>query len=114
MGQELSPDGREVWDWADRLSKRVSCADEIRTLSKQIFNMENQCGSCEKWMTRRCPAERHDNIRGRSVGPSSVKMKCGQFSASAAHAREIAAAKAKLAQMVAQAQGSASKEPTND
>lgn len=94
---EISPDGREIWDWASRLSDAVHRADEAKRLAQQIRNAETQCGGCEFWMTRSCPRERHDNIKGRSSGPSSQALKCSQFVMTRATAAGLEAARAQLA-----------------
>lgn len=96
---EISPDGREVWDWAARLSDEVQRREEIRALAVQIRNMETQCGNCADWMTRACPREQHSNTTGRSTGPSSQSVKCQQFHMTAFDAQQLDAAKARLEAM---------------
>jgi hypothetical protein len=95
--QQISPDGREVWDWADRLSEYTQRLHRRRELAARIRAAETECGSCIKWMTRSCPRERHDNQRGRSVGPSSRDLKCQEFAMSASHEKHLAAAREEYA-----------------
>lgn len=73
----VSPGGREIWDWADRLSNEVHRRARIRELTAQIALFE--CGDCKRWMTRQCPKEVHDNRAGRSRGPSMKGLICGSF-----------------------------------
>ena len=96
---EISPDGREVWEWADRLSERVHLTDELRRAREQLHNTLHTCGSCTRWMTRGCPRERHDNRTGRSVGPSSGAIKCGEFVMSPLNAKTAALAETKIAEL---------------
>ena len=75
---EVSPNGQEVWDWADRFSAHVHRQDEMRKLRDQIFELQVRCGSCYFWMkSRDCPRER--NVDGMSRGPSVGSMKCDKF-----------------------------------
>ena len=97
---EISSDGREIWDWAARLSAQAQRADEVRRLSQQIKNAETQCGSCAHWMTRQCPREQHSNKTGRSAGPSSQSLKCNEFAMTAYQAKSLEAAKAKLSTLI--------------
>lgn len=96
LPREISSDGREIWDWASKLSAEVQRRDDIRKLSIQIRNAETQCGSCETWMTRSCPREVHSNKTGRSTGPSSQSIKCDKFRMTGYSARELESAKEKL------------------
>jgi hypothetical protein len=75
---DVSNDGKEIWDWADRLSDRIHLVAEIKTLSTQIHQMQTTCGSCSYWMTSSCHLERCDQ-RGRKTGPSSQATVCGKF-----------------------------------
>ena len=97
---EISSDGREIWDWAARLSAQAQRADEVRRLSQQIKNAETQCGSCAHWMTRQCPREKHSNKTGRSAGPSSQSLKCDEFAMTAYQVKSLEAAKAKLSILI--------------
>lgn len=96
---EVSPDGREVWAWADRLSERVHLNDELRRAKEQLHNTLNTCGSCANWMTRDCPREKHDNRTGRSAGPSCAAIKCSAFVMSPLNAKTAALAEAKIAEL---------------
>lgn len=92
----ISPDGREIWDWAARLAAQAHRADEVRRITHQIKNAETQCGSCTHWMTRQCPREKHNNQTGRNTGPSSQSPKCDKFSMLPWQSKELEAAKTKL------------------
>ncbi len=96
---EISPDGREIWAWADRLSERVHLTDELRHAKLQLHNTMNTCGSCASWMARGCPRERHDNRTGRSSGPSGATIKCSDFVMSPLNAKTAAMAEAKIAEL---------------
>lgn len=76
---EISPDGREVWDWAARLSEHTQRLQRRREVWAAIVEGESTCGSCRKWMTGACPRERQDNRLGHKVGPSCKASKCDQF-----------------------------------
>lgn len=97
MPTEISPDGREVWEWAGRLSDRVHRIHEARQLREQIRAIESQCGSCSKWMKSACPREVQDNIKGHKVGPSSRDLKCQQFEVSHLDLKLLESTRAKLA-----------------
>lgn len=77
--QEISSDGREVWDWALRLSEYTQRIQRARELRKAISDCENTCGSCTKWMTDACPRESRDRLGRKVGGPSCNAVKCGQF-----------------------------------
>jgi len=94
---ECSPDGREIWDWADRLSDRVAAVDKLLRLQKQAHTARTTCGSCKAWMTHGCPREVHDNRKGRSQGPSSMSVKCDSFAMTASDAASVAQAEAEIA-----------------
>lgn len=102
LPQEISSDGREIWDWAARLSQATARAHRCRELSKAIREAENECGSCTKWMTDACPRERHDNKLGRKVGPSCKSLKCNEFVMKRWDADRIAGLKTELAQLESQ------------
>ena len=93
---EISPDGREIWDWAGKMSDRLHAMDELARLRIQAHNTRNTCGSCSAWMTSACPREVHDNRRGRSQGPSSMATKCDRFKISSADAKSAELADAKI------------------
>jgi hypothetical protein len=94
---EISPDGRELWDWAARFSDRAQTLYEITKLGKQVHNTRNTCGSCTAWMTDACPREKRDNRTGRKQGPSSMAIKCERFSMSARDEAGAAQAEEKIA-----------------
>jgi hypothetical protein len=74
----ISPDGREIWDWAAKLSDHVHRQDKIRRLTADLAGIGLRCGDCDKWMkSRECPRERNEN--GRQRGPSMNEPKCRQF-----------------------------------
>lgn len=78
LPQQISPNGREVWDWADRFSEHVHTQDKIRKLRAAVFQQGRTCGDCSNWMkSRLCPKER--NVKGMTRGPSSGDLKCNQF-----------------------------------
>ena len=97
---EISPDGREAWDWAARLSAQARRTDEVKRLTHQIKNAETQCGSCTHWITRQCPREQYNNKTGRNTGPSSQSLKCEKFAMPPWQAKELEAAKAKLSKLI--------------
>lgn len=72
----ISADGREVWAWADGLSKWSRRQQKKRDLREHLG--PNRCGECRLWMTRSCPRERND-VDGRNYGPSSKGLVCDQF-----------------------------------
>jgi hypothetical protein len=74
---EISPDGREIWDWAGTFSEAVHRAAKASELRADIARVG--CGGCVRWMTRQCPRERQDNRIGRSVGPSMNATTCAQY-----------------------------------
>lgn len=78
LPSDISPDGREIWDWAGRLSKATQLAHDIRETQTKIRKLATTCGDCDKWMkSSECPAEK--NVNGRNHGPSSQALKCAQF-----------------------------------
>lgn len=79
LPEQISPDGREIWDWAGKLSEHVHRLDEIRRLTADINRIQLECGSCEKWMTKSCPKEKLDSRTGRKSGPSGGTYKCNEF-----------------------------------
>lgn len=97
LPSDMSSDGREIWDWAAKLSEHTQLLHERRTLNAQILAARTQCGSCEDWMTRQCPREKHSNQTGRSTGPSSLTIKCVQFRMTRHTEKSVAKAQEKLA-----------------
>jgi hypothetical protein len=75
---EISPDGKEIWDWADRFSKHVHRQDRIAKLTREIAKIGRVCGDCSNWMkSRQCPKEH--NVGGISRGPSCEGPTCKSF-----------------------------------
>lgn len=99
---EISSDGKEIWDWASRLSDQVAKAHKTRTLIAQIVELKTTCGSCNLWMTRSCPREVHDNRKGRSSGPSCRAIKCEKFVMSSLNARTLVQAEEVLVELTKQ------------
>jgi hypothetical protein len=89
LPQEISTDGREVFDWANRMSDHMQRVARSREVWKAIVDGESQCGSCSKWMTGACPPERQDNRLGCKVGPSCQAIKCDQFAMNAYDRKRI-------------------------
>ena len=78
LPQHISNDGREVWDWASRLSDQVHRQDEIRRTRSDLSRIGTRCGDCSHWMkSRQCPREQ--NIGGRRTGPSCEGLVCSDF-----------------------------------
>lgn len=102
LPSEISPDGREVWDWAAKLSERVAKVDRLKELRAAIRDAEGTCGSCSAWMTDACPRERHDNRKGHKVGPSCKSPKCDKHSMEPWDAQRIEGLKTELAQIEAE------------
>ena len=73
----MSPDGHEVWDWADRLSAAVHARARAAELRAQLAR--RACGDCRMWMSRNCPREIRDGLSGRSKGPSADAFPCGRY-----------------------------------
>lgn len=76
LPRNVSPDGREIWDWAAKLSEARQRVQKIRELRSEIARRPRECGSCQKWMTHSCPKEH--NVGGRPRGPSMKAPICGQ------------------------------------
>jgi hypothetical protein len=89
LPQEISTDGRDVWDWAASVGDAMARIHRSREVWKAIVDGESQCGSCSKWMTGACPQERQDNRLGCKVGPSCQAIKCDQFAINAYDRRRI-------------------------
>lgn len=100
LPQDISSDGREIWDWADKLSARVQVVAEIKELTAQLHEMKTTCGSCSKWMTNICPRETR-NAKGHKFGPSCRTLKCGDFEIQQSSKNSIDAAELKLKQLQA-------------
>ena len=79
LPRNISADGREIWDWASKLSTHIHRQDEIRRLSRDIADIGTKCGDCFHWMkSGSCPRETRNNA-GRRVGPSMNGPKCSKF-----------------------------------
>ncbi len=102
LPQHVSNDGREIWDWAARLSQRTGLLDRQATLVNDLFKLSRQCGSCRFWMTNDCSREVHDNRIGRKRGPSMGAPICQQFAISDSDAGLKARWEADLAEVRAQ------------
>lgn len=77
LPQTVSPDGRELWDWAAKASKFIHDEARRKELLAQIRKVT--CGDCQHWMkSRECPRER--NVGGFSRGPSMNGPICEKFS----------------------------------
>lgn len=96
LPSEISPDGREVWDWAARLSHRSDQVHRLKELRAAIQEQENTCGSCNLWMTDSCPRERQDNRKGHKVGPSCKSPKCDKHSMNSWDAKRVEGMKAEV------------------
>jgi hypothetical protein len=78
LPQDISSDGREVWDWADKMAQVVAKNQKIRDLRAKLAKNAKECGDCDKWMKSRfCPREK--NVNGRNVGPSMSSPICNEF-----------------------------------
>lgn len=93
--KEISGDGKEVWEWADRLSDHTQKLHRMREIRKAIHEANNTCGSCNMWMTSACPREK-STMRGYNVGPSCKSTKCSQFQMKSWDANRVEELKAEL------------------
>ena len=64
LPREVSPDGREIWDWAAKLSDAVHRADRARNLRADIAGIQRKCGSGTRWMHLPQRAQRQRSIAG--------------------------------------------------
>ena len=101
LPQQISSDGREVWDWAARLSAHTQRLHRAREVWQAIQAGETTCGSCSKWMTDACPREVQDNRRGHKVGPSCKAVRCDQFVMNPSDAKRIAGLREEYASLTA-------------
>lgn len=100
LPQNVSNDGREIWDWAERFSAHTHRLDKMRKLRAEIARIGTVCGDCHFWMkSRECPKER--NVNGYSRGPSNGSPKCGQFVMTASSAELRAERQAELDAVIA-------------
>lgn len=100
LPRNVSPDGREIWDWAAKLSEATQRAQKIRELRADILRRPRECGSCQKWMTRSCPKEH--NAGGRTRGPSMKAPICGQHILKDHDAKRLDELRAQLAELLEQ------------
>jgi hypothetical protein len=76
--QDISSDGREIFDWAANIGNAVAKQQKINEL-KNAIHKPATCGACDKWMcSSLCPREVHQKS-GRYVGPSMNDSICNQF-----------------------------------
>lgn len=76
--QEISNDGREIFDWALNVGNAVAKQQKINELKKAVYSPSN-CGECNKWMcSGLCPREVLQK-NGRYIGPSMNASICDQF-----------------------------------
>lgn len=76
---QISNDGREIWDWAGKMSEHIHRQDRIQKLRARIIKIGTVCGDCSKWMkSSQCPNE-HSTMSGYNKGPSCEGRKCGAF-----------------------------------
>lgn len=94
---EISTNGQEVWDWADRFSDHVHRLDRMRQLRVAIAEIDTVCGGCEKWMTRACPRE--TNVNGWNKGPSCKSLKCAEYEEKSWDAKRRTELQAELAEL---------------
>jgi hypothetical protein len=69
-------------DAANRHSLILQLSDKVKYA---IDGGKRECGSCQLWMTSKCPQER--NVNGRKVGPSMSGYPCSQFARTASAIR---------------------------
>ena len=74
---DMSTDGREVWDWADRMSRFTQDNARRSRILRDVA--KRTCGDCSRWMTRACVRERSGGLTGRSPGPSSEAHPCSAY-----------------------------------
>ena len=76
--QQISNDGREIFDWANNLSNVITKQNRINEL-KTAIHKPSTCGACKKWMcSSLCPREVHQK-NGRYIGPSMNDAICNLF-----------------------------------
>ena len=67
-----------VFGFADKFSERTALLSERKDITTQLQHYDNQCGYCDKWMTKECQRE-VSNLSGFSRGPGSDGIKCSKF-----------------------------------
>lgn len=76
LPEKVSNDGREIWEWAGKMSEYLYRQTRSIELREQISCI-GKCGDCCKWMTKSCPRE--INVKGRLKGPSMNAIICNQY-----------------------------------
>lgn len=78
LPQNISNDGREIFDWATKLSNQVAKVSRINEL-KNALCKSKLCGSCKHWMcSSDCPNEKLQR-NGHYVGPSMNSNSCDKY-----------------------------------
>ena len=77
LPEQISSDGREIWDWAGKLATWSIRQDKIRELKQGIRDLEPRCGTCQFWM-QSCNCPREKNVNGYSRGPSMSGPPCSK------------------------------------
>ncbi len=60
------------------MSDKHMIIKRLREIPNEILKLQTRCGSCNLWMTSRCPQETL-LPSGRKSGPSSDDRKCPKF-----------------------------------
>jgi hypothetical protein len=78
--QNVSNDGREIFDWATNLSKHLDKIYRIKELKTALVKSNSKlCGSCNYWMcSSDCPREILQR-NGRYIGPSMNTSGCNKY-----------------------------------
>jgi len=78
--QNVSNDGREIFDWALNVSKQMEKIQRIKELKNALVKMNGKlCGSCKHWMcSSDCPREILQR-NGRYIGPSMNAIGCAKY-----------------------------------
>ena len=82
LPSEVSPDGREIWDWAVKIGEHAHRLARINELREAIRRCGAECGDCDKWMiSSECPRERPGTGKrsGYSTGPTMSDRICGEY-----------------------------------
>ncbi len=78
LPEKVSNDGREIWDWAGKMSEHIHRQAKMSELRTQLSRVGTGCGDCYKWMhSNSCPRE--TNVNGRRRGPSMNAPICNQY-----------------------------------
>lgn len=78
LPQQVSNDGREIWDWAAKLSRISALQQKASELRKSLRESNKVCGGCTKWMTDACPKEKLQR-NGYKRGPHMKEPGCMQY-----------------------------------